>query len=457
MTVHIDDFKGKRLHFIGIGGCSMNGLARILNSRGYQISGSDKTESNFTRFVRSKGIPVCIGHDAKNVEGADLIVYSAAIKPDNVERLRAAELGIPQMERAELLGQLSDQFQQVVGVAGCHGKTTITSMLALILQKSEKDATVHVGGETDFLESGVAIGHSPLFVTEACEYVESFLHLSPTMIIVNNIDDDHLDYFKDIDAIYAAFEKFVGLLPKDGVLFGCADDPLVKKLLDGCACKTVRYGLEDKSGYSAEDLSYDDLGCPQFTCTLKGSPLFEVKLNVPGLHNAQNALAAICVARSLGIDDSHIQSALAQYHLAKRRFELYGTVNGVRIYHDYAHHPSEIKACLHAASQMQHKKLWVIFQCNSYSRAITLFDKYSVAFYDADTVIVPDIYPGREQDTGLIHAKDLVRGVKKSCDDTIYIPTFEEIREYLYPRWQEGDIVVALGSGDVYIQVKKLL
>ncbi|MGI6168539.1 MAG: UDP-N-acetylmuramate--L-alanine ligase [Christensenellales bacterium] len=457
MTVHIDNYKGKHLHFIGIGGCSMNGLARILHSRGYQVSGSDRIESNFTCFVRSKGIPVSIGHNEKNVEGVDLIIYSAAIKPDNIERRRAEELGIPQLERSELLGQLSDQFSQVLGIAGCHGKTTITSMLALILQKGGQDATVHVGGETDFLESGVAIDHSPLFVTEACEYVESFLHLSPTMIVLNNIDDDHLDYFKNIDAIYASFQKFVALLPPKGVLFGCTDDPLVNRLMDDCPCELVRYGLNSQSGYSAADIIYDEQGYPEFTCTLNGRPLFSVKLNVPGLYNIQNALAAISVARYLGIEDKHIQQALEQYRLAKRRFELYGTVDGVRIYHDYAHHPSEITACLHAAAQMQHRKLWVVFQCNSYSRAITLFDKYAEAFHDADAVLIPDIYPGREQDTGLIHAKDLVRGIISSCADTLYIPTFEGIRDYLSPRWQAGDIVVALGSGDVYIQARKLL
>ena len=434
----------------------MNGLARILSSLGYQVNGSDRTESNFTRFVRSKGIPVSIGHDPHNVDGAGLVVYSAAIKPENPEMQRAKELGIPCLDRATLLGQLSDHYPEVIGIAGCHGKTTITSMTALILKEANLDATVHVGGETDFLEAGVSIGNGPIFLTEACEYVNSFLTLSPKMVLIHNIDDDHLDFFADIHEIYASFEKFLNKLPDDGVFFACTDDELVCKLAASCDKEIVRYGLHEAQGYTALNIEYNEFGHPSFDLALAGKPLFRVQLHVPGVHNIQNALAAIAVGRRLGAADAVIASALEEYHLAKRRFEYYGEVDGVKIYQDYAHHPNEIAACLQGASKVPHKKLWVVFQCNSYSRAKTLLDKYSLAFSDADEVLVPDIYPGREVDTGIIHARDLVEGVKKSCPNTHYIPTFEEIKAYLKPRWQKGDILVALGSGDVYVQIKKL-
>ena len=455
--IHIDAFKGKKVYFIGIGGCSMNGLAQILRNRGYVVSGSDKVESNFTRKLKSVGIPVCIGHDPAHVEGADLIVYSAAIKPNNPELARARELGIPCLERAVLLGQISSQFQDVVCVAGCHGKTTITSMTALIFQYGGLDATVHLGGEAAHFDSGIVFGHSNLFLTEACEYMNSFLALSPSVIIINNIDDDHLDYFKSLNNIYEAFEKFVDLLPEAGIFIAYSGDPLVKKLIQTCPRRVIPYGFDwEQTGYSAREIVFSPEGYPSFDCYFAGKKLFRVELQVPGEHNVQDALAAIATSKLFGVDDESILHALSDYRLTKRRMELYGQVNGVKIYHDYAHHPSEIKATLKALSNMPHNKIWCIFQCNSYSRAITLMDKYAQSFGCCDTVIVPDIYPGRDIDTGIVHARDLVTKIKQSCADTVYVPTFQEIANYLKERWKPGDIVIGVGSGDIYVQIKKL-
>ena len=455
-TLHIDDFKGKRLHLIGIGGTSMNGLAMILNQKGYVVTGSDRGESPFTRRLAELGIPVTIGQTEANVHGADMVIYSAAIKPENPERTEARRLGIPEMERSELLGQLSSQYGTVVGVAGCHGKTTITSMLALITMEAKLDPTVHVGGFVDFLQGGIALGNSSLFLTEACEYVESFLHIHPTHVIINNIDNDHLDYFGDMEHICSAFRKFVALMPPDGVLFGCADDPRVVKLMEERGHGCVSYGLTG-GDYTARDIEIHSDGTTRFTVLNRDKPLTEIALAVPGKHNVVNALAALAAALELGAPLPSIASALAKYRLTRRRFEFYGERDGVAIYHDYAHHPAEIAACLQGARSVCKGKLYAVFQCNSYTRAKTLFCGDVRCFADADEVLVPDIYPGREVDTGIVHARDMVAAINAAGSKALYLPTFPEIKEYLRAHWQPGDMVVTLGSGDVYVKMNIFL
>jgi UDP-N-acetylmuramate--alanine ligase len=453
----LSDYRGKRIHFIGIGGCSMSGLAMVLKNIGFEVSGSDLRESAFTERLKKEGIPFTIGHDAKNIEGAGLIVYNAAIKQANPEFAAAVERQIPIMQRSELLGKLSAEFGTVACVSGCHGKTTITSMIALILITADVDATVHVGGMVDFLQGGVRLGQSDIFVTEACEYVESFLTLNPTHIIVNNIDDDHLDYFRDIEHIYSAFHKFVALMGQDGILFGNGDELLVQRLLAESNVNKTTYGLGEGNDFTAQHIEFDENGSPSFDFIAKGKNLGRIQLNIPGMHNVINALAALAMTTTVfhaGIEAC--RKALFNYHLAGRRFELFGERNGVKIIHDYAHHPSEIDACLKAAKLVPHKKLWALFQCNSYTRAKTLKDKYALAFSSADQVIVPDIFPGRDIDKGEIHAKDLVDAISRNSS-CVYVPTFEQIREFLDQNAQAGDIVIALGSGDVNKQAYKLL
>ena len=453
--ITLQQFAGKTVHFIGIGGCSMSGLAVILKNLGYKPKGSDINESVFTAKLREEGIPLTIGHRAENVEDADLVVYSAAIKPGNPEYDRAKQLGLPMMERSVLLGEISRQFETVIGIAGCHGKTTITSMCALILRECGVNLTVHIGGMVDFLGGGVAVGDYPAFLTEACEYVESFLTLRPTCVLINNIDDDHLDYYKDINHIYSAFEKFVALMPNSGTLFVNVHDPLVQKLAASCGRRIVTYGFEG-ADYVAANEEYDDMGCGSFDAVTPDGTV-RVRLSVVGRHNISNALAAIAVCHdTFGVDLHDAAKALAHYHLAGRRFELMGEKNGVKIIHDYAHHPAEIMACLQAAKRYPHKKLWVVFQCNSYTRAKTLKDKYATSFGDADMVLVPDIFPGRDIDRGEIHARDLVAAIAANAP-CAYIPTFEEISAYLDEHASPGDIVITLGSGSVGVETRKLL
>lgn len=453
----LSEYRGKRIHFIGIGGCSMSGLAMVLKNIGFDVSGSDARESAFTEKLKKEGIPFTIGHDAKNTDGAGLVVYSAAVKPANPEFARANELGIRTMQRSELLGKLSAEYNTVACVSGCHGKTTITSMTALILMTAAVDATVHVGGMVDFLEGGVRLGQSDILVTEACEYVESFLTLNPTHIIVNNIDDDHLDYYRDIEHIYSAFVKFVRLLNPKGILFGNGDEPLVRRLMQETEAQKYTYGLGETNYFTAKNIEYDDNGSPSFDFYAGGQNKGRITLHIPGKHNVINALAAMALTTTVfQTDISACAKALSNYRLAGRRFELLGERKGVKIIHDYAHHPSEIDACLQAAKLYPHKKLWALFQCNSFTRAKTLKDKYALAFSAADEVIVPDIFPGRDIDKGEIHAKDLVDAISKNAR-CVYIPTFEQIREFLDKNAQNGDVVITLGSGDINKQSLKLL
>ncbi len=451
---HIDD--AKRIHLIGIGGCSMNGLALILKSQGHEVTGSDRERTQFTDALDHEGIRYSIGHTGEYLEDADLVVYSAAIKPDNPERVLAREKGIPELERSVALGQISERFPEVVAVAGCHGKTTVTSMLALINDRAKTDATIHVGGYVEFLAGGVHVGNRDLFVTEACEYVESFLTLKPTIALINNIDDDHLDYYKNIDAIVAAFEKFLALLPENGVFVACVDDERVKALAERSAHTVVTYGLTG-GDYTAKNIVFDAQGNAGFDVVRRGELLGHVQLSVPGQHNVVNALGAIAVSDRLNIPFQTMADALHDFHNTRRRFEYYGERNGVRVFHDYGHHPSEIRATLDAAKRVPHKRLFCVFQCNSYTRARTLFCNNVTCFTDADCVLVPDIYPGREKDTGIVHARDMVAAINQTSRNAVYIPTFEEIRLYLDEHAGEGDLVVTVGSGDVYRQTRKLL
>ncbi len=441
--------EAKRVHLIGIGGCSMSGIAQILQSQGHIVTGSDRESSQFTDHLRSLGVTVYIGHRSEQVGNADLVVYSAAIKPDNPERAFAREHGIPELERSVALGQISERFARVVAIAGCHGKTTITSMLAHVNEKAGLDATIHVGGYVDLLDGGVRVGSDSLFITEACEYVESFLTLCPTIAVINNIDNDHLDYYHDFDHIVNAFFRFMSLLPPDGLVIGCIDDPHVERLLRVIDRRFVTYGLA-RGDYHAADVAYDENGFPSFTLVCHGVPTERIALSVPGTHNVVNALAVYAVVDALHAPLNAYTDAIRSFTNTKRRFELLGTKNGVRVYHDYGHHPSEIAATLEAASRVPHGRLFCVFQCNSYTRAHTLFCENVTCFEHADEVLVPDIYPGRETDTGLVHATDMVDAINRATHNAKYLGSFETIRDYLLEYAKEGDMVLTVGSGDVY-------
>jgi UDP-N-acetylmuramate--alanine ligase len=439
--------KDKSVFFIGIGGISMSALAHILKNDGYMVSGSDFKESDTVKELISSGIPVLIGHRAENVEDAGLVVYTAAIKDDNPELSRARELGIPAIERAVLLGAMMKNYRYPVAVSGTHGKTTATSMLSHVLCESDLDPTILVGGVLPLIGGNFRDGGKDYFVTEACEYCGSFLKFFPLYSIILNIEEDHLDYFKDINDIIDCFTEFVKKTPEGGAVIANFDDPEVVLATKENPAKTVSYGIQNKScDYVAENIVFSEKGYPEFDAMEKGEFFAHIKLSVPGLHNVSNSLAVVAVSRLLGVSKGGIEKGLASFNGTNRRFELKGEINGAKIYDDYAHHPTEIKATLAAAKATGAARVRCVFQPHTYTRTYTLKEEFSKSFADCDDLVITDIFAAREPDTGLIHARDLADVI----DGAKYIKDFSDIEKYFKETAQEGDIIFTMGAGDVY-------
>ncbi|KXG76575.1 UDP-N-acetylmuramate--L-alanine ligase [Thermotalea metallivorans] len=440
----------KHIHFIGIGGISMSGIAELLLSFNYIVSGSDTHPSKITERLSQKGATIHIGHSSENIQDCDLVVYTAAIKTDNPELKKARELNIPIIDRAKMLGLLMKKFTNSIAVSGTHGKTTTTSMVSLILEHSGFQPTILVGGELDEIGGNIKIGESDYLVTEACEYVESFLKFFPTLGIILNIEADHLDYFRDLQHITEAFTKFARLIPKDGHLVAFHDDENVRLLLPQVDCQVITYGMKETSDYMAKNILYNEMGFPSFDVYFRGESLGRFQLSIPGYHNICNALAAIAATHTLGAPVEKIREKLNYFRGTHRRFDILGTAGDRTIVDDYAHHPTEIQATLQAASKYPHHRLWCIFQPHTFTRTKSLLNDFAVSFHWADKVIIADIYAAREKDTGEIHAKDLVHAIRQHHPDVIYMENFEKIAEYLSIHTQPKDLVLTMGAGDIY-------
>ena len=440
---------GKHLHFIGIGGSSMSGLARFMLQKGCTVSGSDRDASHKTEALEKLGVKVYIGHSAENVHGADLVVYSAAIPESNPERAEAKRLGIPQVERAVLLGRLMSTFDQAVCVSGTHGKTTTTSMIAQIFVEAGEDPGVHIGGELDAIGGGTRVGGGNTFIAEACEYSGSFWHFYPTIAVILNIDEDHLDFYKDLDDIEASFRRFAGLVPEDGWVVGWGDDPRVRRVLSSLKCRTRTYGLEPYNELRAEDISYDELGRPRFTVTLYGHPLCEVELAVSGEKNLLDALAAIAVADISELPMSRVSETLSHFTGAHRRFDLTSVTDGVRVYQDYAHNPAEMKTAIHIAAMQPHETLWAVWQPHTYSRTKALFNGFVETFDEADHVLITDVMGARESDPGDIKSEMFLEPLRARGKKVDVTPTFDDAEAYLRAHWQPGDLVLTMGCGNI--------
>ncbi|SFQ42708.1 UDP-N-acetylmuramate--L-alanine ligase [Lachnospiraceae bacterium XBB1006] len=439
-----------RVYFIGIGGVSMSGLAQILMDRNFSVSGSDRTPSDYTRQLEALGATVHYGQAKENItKDIDVIVYTAAVHPDNPEYAQAVNLQIPMLTRAQLLGQLMTHYDTSIAVAGTHGKTTTTSMISEILLAGDTDPTISNGGILNSIQSNTRIGHSPYFVAEACEYTNSFFEFFPQYSVVLNIEEDHLDFFKDIDDIRHSFLHFMNNTKANGcvVINGHIDN--LSALTDKLSTSYVTFGLTADMDYSATNIHYDRLGLATYDLCKKGTPVGSITLAMPGKHNVLNSLAAIAVCDHAGVPFSAIAKGLSLCTGSKRRFEKKGEFNGVTVLDDYAHHPTEIRATLEAAKATDFSRIVVVFQPHTYTRTKSLFTDFVDALSLADFVVVADIFAARETDTLGMSAELLSNALREKGTESYYVGNFEEIQKFLLKKCMNGDLLITMGAGNV--------
>ncbi|MGN0484925.1 MAG: UDP-N-acetylmuramate--L-alanine ligase [Lachnospiraceae bacterium] len=438
------------IHFIGIGGISMSGLAEILLEEHFTVSGSDAKESALTEKLKKNGAIINIGQCAENITSdIQLVVYTAAIHPDNPEFAAAKAAGIEMMSRAQLLGQIMDNYTNSVAVSGTHGKTTTTSMLSEIFMDAAADPTISVGGILDSIGGNVRVGSSEVFLTEACEYTNSFLNFYPKYALILNIEADHLDFFKDLDDIRHSFHKFASNTAKDGTIILNGDIQNREEITEGLSQKIITYGLEDSYDVYAKNITFDEKACGTFTVVASGKEVGTFTLHVPGIHNVSNATAAIALALEMKIDVKHIHNGLAKFGGTERRFEYKGDFHGVTIIDDYAHHPTEIHATLTAAENYPHNRIICVFQPHTYTRTKSLFPDFVEALSQADVVILADIYAARETDTLGISSEDLKNALVEKGKEAYYFPSFAEIENFLEKFCINNDLLITMGAGNV--------
>ncbi len=453
------DFNNKiHVHFIGIGGISMSGLAEILLGAGFTISGSDRASSELTEHLTALGARVSYPQQESNItEDIDLIVYTAAIREDNPEFIAAKASGKPMLTRAELLGEIMENYTRSIAVAGTHGKTTTTSMVSQILLETADDPTISVGGILDAIHSNVHVGDSDIFITEACEYTNSYHSFFPKYNIILNVEADHLDFFKNLENVRASFKKFASNTSKDGLLIINNDIDQVSYFTEGLECEVITYSLNEGADIYATDISYNEKGFASFTPVFKNERLQPVSLNVPGDHNISNALAAIALCTKMGISYDHIIAGLKKFGGAHRRFELKGTYKGATVIDDYAHHPTEISASLAAAANYPHNRVIVCFQPHTYTRTLSFLDDFAKSLSAADIVLLADIYAAREPDIYGVSSKDIADRIEKLGTEVHYLGSFEACEKFLEKNVLNNDLLITMGAGDVYLVGENLL
>lgn len=445
--LNFDEFRGRCVHFVGIGGISMSALAQILFKSGVKVQGSDISNNEEVKTLRALGIQVFLEHSAKNLEGVDIVVYSSAIHENNIEFVTAKKLGLTLLKRAELLGSVTERFGRVVAVSGSHGKTTASAMISEILLRAGLDLSLHIGGRMLAIDSNYRLGGDELFVTEACEYEDNFLHIHPDVAVILNIDSDHLDYFGKLSGVKKSFDKFCAGIRRGGVLFVCADDPNCKHLLG--RENVTGFGFGRRAELRAVNEHVYDAGKFEFDLLFMGAKLGRVRLNVIGRHNIYNALAAILVALLFDIDFEVFAGALFEFKGTLRRSQVLGRAFGALAMHDYAHHPRQIESMICSAKNLPHKKIVVVFEPHTYSRTKFLLKDFAKSFRTADVLILLPAYSARESrnagvdsDTLLRHAKKYVKTAMLAAD---YYDALALLKEYC----SEGDILLVLGAGSI--------
>lgn len=440
------------VYFVGIGGISMSGLAEILHQEGFTVSGSDWKSSELTRALEKKGISVKYGENASHITSdIDCAILTSAVKESNLEFQSIRELGIPWLSRAQLLGQLMKNYKTSIAISGTHGKTTTTSMISEILLRAGVDPTLSIGGMLKSIGGNIRVGGNQCFVTEACEYTNSFLSFFPTIGLILNIEEDHLDFFKDLADIRHSFRKFAELIPSDGCLIINADIPDYDEITKGLSCRVITYSVDGAAAdYHPSDIRYDSFGHPSFVLhdSTGGTETFSLK--VPGIHNVSNAMASIALADYLSVSRQVTAEALQAFSGTDRRFEYKGSIGGVTVIDDYAHHPTEITATLSAAQNYPHKTLWCVFQPHTYSRTKAFLKDFAKALSLADKVVLADIYAARETDTLGISSEDLQREIRALGHECYYFPSFDEIENFLLEKCINGDMLITMGAGDVH-------
>ena len=452
--VKIDFNSPCSVFFMGIGGISMSGLAEILHGAGFKVSGSDMNDSDVIESLRNSGIKVSIPQAAENITSdIDLIVYTAAIHPDNPEFVAAEAAGIPMLTRAELLGQIMDAYKYSIAVAGTHGKTTTTSMMSHILLAASTDPTISIGGMLEVIGGNIRVGSSDYFVTEACEYTNSYHAFNPFVSIILNIDNDHLDFFKNIDNIVESFATFATKTKEGGILILNGDSPYKDKVLEkiaGLNIKVVTFGTGEGNDYIASNVRLNELGQPVYDLITNGKNRGEIMLSVTGKHNAVNSLSAIAASDFLDIPFDKVKEGLRLCHSADRRFQYKGTLDGnVTIVDDYAHHPTEIAASLAVANSIKKGDLWVAFQPHTYSRTKAHLEHFADALSVADHVLLADIYAAREPFDETISSKDIERLLREKGCDAVYLGSFEEIEKYFKNNYKNNDLLITMGAGNI--------
>lgn len=434
----------KHIHFIGIGGSGMFPMVQILHSEGFYITGSDNNETETTKIERKMGIPVTLGQAAENIEGADLIVYTAAIMADNPELIAAKASGVPCLERSDMLGLLTRRYSKAVCVAGTHGKTTTSAMIAQTLLEGGFDPSAFIGGKVKALGGSGRAGKSDIFVVEACEFVDTFLKLSNDISVILNIDNDHLDYFGSIENSIKSFRKFAS--NSTGPVIVNGDDANTMKAVEGLDKEIITFGWSNKNDYYAADVRFLGGAKSGYTLMHHGKPICEIRLSIPGKHNILNSMACAAVCLYFGMNPEEMAEHIDKFPGAGRRFEILGEVNGVTIADDYAHHPTEIAATLKAAKEMDFHEVWAVFQPFTYSRTALLMDDFVTALSVADHVVMSEIMGSREKNTYNVYTKDLAEKIPGS----VWFNTFKEMADYTMSHAKPGDLVITLGCGDVY-------
>ena len=437
------------IHLIGIGGASMYCIASMLKNDGKNVTGSDIAETNNTNYLKSIGINVTIGHDTKLVKNADLVIYTAAIDKDDVELVCARENNIDCVERAVFLGEYTKDYENLICISGTHGKSTTTSMVASVFLEANLNPTIQIGASLKKINGNYYIGDKKYFILEACEYVDSFLHFHPTSEIVLNIDNDHLDYFGNLDNIKKSFKKYAELLPSNGNLVVNIDDINTHHLLNNKS-NILTYGIDNKEAYiQARNIVYTDLGFPTFDVYINNNFYENITLGVLGRHNILNALATIGIAISYNIDKESVKKALKEFNGVGRRFEYLGKYKNVNIFDDFAHHPTEIESTYNSSKSIKHNKSWAVFQSHTFSRTYDHLADFANVLAKFDNIIICDIYPARETNIWGVSEAQLVDLIKEKNNNVIHIPTYQEIANYLKDNVSDNDLILTIGAGPI--------